>query len=134
MAVETAGQYGDGIIIAPEYKPAARACRSRGARGARKQPHPHTSCFPLSLRERGLRASEVGEVVSLPPDLLKQFGPGMIFRYFPLFMLLGILEARTNDPSDVTSLLFIAFARIVNYIQTWSQTKHQVSTARNVAS
>ena len=26
-----AGQYGDSIIIAPEYKPASAGCRSRGA-------------------------------------------------------------------------------------------------------
>ena len=33
-AAVLAGRYGGGIIIAPEYKPAAGACRSPGARGA----------------------------------------------------------------------------------------------------
>ena len=32
-----AGRYGGGIIIAPEYKPAAKVSRSRGAQGARER-------------------------------------------------------------------------------------------------
>ncbi len=46
-----AGQYGGGIIIAPEYKPAEAVCRSRGARGAR--PHPRHCVSPPLLKARG---------------------------------------------------------------------------------
>ncbi len=42
-----AGRYGGGIIIAPEYKPAAGVCRSPGSPGARDaRPHPRHCVFP----------------------------------------------------------------------------------------
>jgi len=68
-----------------------------------------------------------------PHDLLNQFGPGLISRIIPVHVI-GILEAGTTDPSGITSKLFIAFVRSVNYIQAWLQIKYQASTAWNVSS
>jgi len=42
-----AGRYGSGIFIAPEYTPAAAACRSPGALGARRTSPPHCVFPPL---------------------------------------------------------------------------------------
>ena len=67
MAAEAAGRYGGGIIITPEYKLAARACRSPGAPGAprlwRDKLPAHTPAnltptlrvSPSPSTERGLR-------------------------------------------------------------------------------
>ena len=51
------------IFIAPEYTPTAGGCRSPGAPGARRTSPPHC-VFPPLLEERGLRASEGGEVAN----------------------------------------------------------------------
>jgi len=41
-----------------------------------------------------------------PPDLLKQFGLGMIFRIFPVHGIWEYQLACTTDPSGITSTLF----------------------------
>ena len=37
-----------------------------------------------------------------PPDLLKQFGLGMILLIFPVHVIQEYLPAGTTDPSDIT--------------------------------
>ncbi len=69
------GRYGDGIIITPEYKPAAGACRSRGAPGARRNTHPiHFPAVggtsvksPPSLREGKSGCCRMGWIRTQPP-------------------------------------------------------------------
>ena len=87
---------------------------------------------PLNIRRD--RPGTVTTGTHGPFYLLKQFGSGMIFRIFPRPCYWEYQLAGTIDPSDVTSLLFIAFVRSENYIQTWVQKKYQVSTAWNVSS
>ena len=62
-AGEVAGQYGGGIIITPEYKPAAGIYRSPGAPSARRTSPPH---FPAV----GPAAGGIGGI----PPLLAGFG------------------------------------------------------------
>ncbi len=61
------GRYGGGIIIAPEYKEKERACRSRGAPGAREeqsavsgQRSARSQPSRRQGRQGGLRASGIG--------------------------------------------------------------------------
>ncbi len=87
---------------------------------------------PLNIRRN--RPDTVITGTHGPLDLLKQFGPGMIFSIFPVHVIWEYQLAGTIDPGDITSLLFIALVRNENYIQTWVQKQYQVSTAWNVSS
>ena len=60
---EAAGRYGSGSIIAPEYKPAAAACRSRGARYSRG--------LRLEARDWGLEAG-LGVLAALRTGSLRR--------------------------------------------------------------
>ncbi len=45
----------------------------------------------------------------------------MISRIFPIHGILEYQLAGTTDPSDITSLVFIALVRSDNYIPAWVQ-------------